>query len=475
MTTVIESDCSDFSSDEFDDAYVFEDVADGNFTKRLNSMRVGGLGPNSQVTLGSLNLSSKGMRSGENQIQLHLDSSGDRKGKRSKDRSDRATVEQVLDPRTRLILFRLVQRGFFDRIEGCVSTGKEANVYHAVDGEGGSLAVKIYKTSILTFKDRDRYVTGEFRYRNGYSRHNPRKMVATWAEKEMRNLQRMHQAGLPVPKSRLLKSHVLVMDFVGSNGWPAPLLKHAVFDRELANKLYLDMVKYVKILYNQCKLVHADLSEYNILFHDNALVIIDVSQSVEHDHPHSLQFLRSDITNVTRFFNEKGAAVLPPRRLFELIVDPNCQSDEEMQKMLDNERVEILTDSEYLFLNVFIPHKLDSIVNFERDDEMEKKGTELNNPFQKIIAKTVIVNEDEEHSESGEDEEEVEEEDSDSEDSGEKVPFTQRHQKYVRVKGETTEDKKNRKKAVQEEKKEKRAVKIPKHVKKRKQKLRVHR
>jgi serine/threonine-protein kinase RIO1 len=48
----------------------------------------------------------------------------------------------------------------------------------------------VYKTSILTFKDRDRYVTGEFRYRKGYCRHNPRKMVATWAEKEMRNLLR---------------------------------------------------------------------------------------------------------------------------------------------------------------------------------------------------------------------------------------------------------------------------------------------
>lgn len=119
--------------------------------------------PNSQVTKGSLNLSNKCFRSGENQIQLHLDSNGDKKGRRHKDRADRATVEQVLDPRTRLILFRLVQRGFFEYVEGCVSTGKEANVYHALDAHGESLAVKIYKTSILTFKDRDRYVTGEFR------------------------------------------------------------------------------------------------------------------------------------------------------------------------------------------------------------------------------------------------------------------------------------------------------------------------
>jgi len=48
--------------------------------------------------------------------------------------------------------------------------------------------LKVYKTSILIFKDRDKYVSGEFRFRHGYCKHNPRKMVKTWAEKEMRNL-----------------------------------------------------------------------------------------------------------------------------------------------------------------------------------------------------------------------------------------------------------------------------------------------
>lgn len=48
------------------------------------------------------------------------------------------------------------------------STGKEANVYHASTSEGEDRAVKIYKTSILVFKDRDKYVTGEYRFRHGY-------------------------------------------------------------------------------------------------------------------------------------------------------------------------------------------------------------------------------------------------------------------------------------------------------------------
>lgn len=65
-----------------------------------------------------------------------------------------------------LVLRRLLQRDTFDEIEGCVSTGKEANVYHALTGDGKSLAVKVYKTSILIFRDRDRYVSGEFRLLN---------------------------------------------------------------------------------------------------------------------------------------------------------------------------------------------------------------------------------------------------------------------------------------------------------------------
>lgn len=104
------------------------------------------------------------MRSGEALIQRHMDSAAkDRRPTKGRDRQDRATVEQVLDPRTRMILFRMIQKGVFETLEGCISTGKEANVYHAVTKDGESLAVKIYKTSILTFKDRDRYVTGEFR------------------------------------------------------------------------------------------------------------------------------------------------------------------------------------------------------------------------------------------------------------------------------------------------------------------------
>lgn len=54
------------------------------------------------------------------------------------------------------ILFKLLNSGYLSDMHGCISTGKEANVYHATTADGTDLAVKIYKTSILVFKDRDR-------------------------------------------------------------------------------------------------------------------------------------------------------------------------------------------------------------------------------------------------------------------------------------------------------------------------------
>ncbi|CAH2237108.1 jg24447 [Pararge aegeria aegeria] len=226
---------------------------------------------------------------------------------RIKDKHDRATAEQVMDPRTKMILFKLLNRGIINEINGCISTGKEANVYHATSKDGRDYAIKIFKTSILVFKDRDKYVSGEYRFRNGYCRSNPRKMVKTWAEKEMRNLVRLHNAQLNVPEPIILRSHVLVMTFMGENGWPSPKLKDVEISQSTARSLYRDCIIMMWKMFNICKLVHADLSEFNLLYHEGNVVVIDVSQSVEHDHPHAFEFLRKDSTNVSDFFRKKEA------------------------------------------------------------------------------------------------------------------------------------------------------------------------
>lgn len=108
----------------------------------------------------------------------------------------------------------------------------------------------------------------------------------------MRNLSRMDRAGIPCPKPRLLRSHVLVMDFIGKDGWPAPKLKDVPLSESKARELYRDLIINVRRMFHECKLVHADLSEYNLLYHEGRIVFIDVSQSVEHEHPNALVFLR---------------------------------------------------------------------------------------------------------------------------------------------------------------------------------------
>ncbi|KDD73464.1 RIO1 family protein [Helicosporidium sp. ATCC 50920] len=278
-----------------------------------------------------------------------------------------------------MVLFKMLNRGVFDAIHGCVSTGKEANVYHATvrakekkraDGkakeagnvEGGQsetveveragaqiqpsslppsstpasaadpaactpsdeprdVAIKVYKTSILVFKDRGRYVLGDARF-SKYSKSNPRKMVKMWAEKEMRNLSRLVSAGIPAPRPLQLRLHILAMEFVGTAGVAAPRLKDASLSPARMRAAYLELLLIMRRMFQVCRLVHADLSEYNILFHKDQLWIIDVSQSVDLDHPRALDFLKEDALHVNDFFRRGGVATLSVKEAFEFVIDP---------------------------------------------------------------------------------------------------------------------------------------------------------
>ena len=83
-------------------------------------------------------------------------------------------------------------------------------------------------------------------------------------------------------------------------------------------------------MYQKCKLIHADLSEYNMLWHENKVWFIDVSQSVEPFHPHALEFLYRDCTNVVEFFTKCGVAdVLQAHELFNKVTRLEITPDPE--------------------------------------------------------------------------------------------------------------------------------------------------
>ncbi|XP_032717416.1 serine/threonine-protein kinase RIO1 [Lontra canadensis] len=413
---------------------------------------------------------------------------------RIKDKADRATVEQVLDPRTRMILFKMLTRGIISEINGCISTGKEANVYHASTANGESRAIKIYKTSILVFKDRDKYVSGEFRFRHGYCKGNPRKMVKTWAEKEMRNLIRLNTAQIPCPEPIMLRSHVLVMGFIGKDDMPAPLLKNVQLSESKARELYLQLIQYMRRMYQDARLVHADLSEFNMLYHSGGVYIIDVSQSVEHDHPHALEFLRKDCANVNDFFLKHSVAVMTVRELFEFVTDPSItheNMDAYLSKAMEiasqrtkEERSSQEHVDEEVFKRAYIPRTLNEVKNYERDMDIMMKLKEedmaMNAQQDNILYQTVTgLKKDLSGVQKVPallDNQAKGEACSSSEDAGssECSDTEAEEQQDQACPGKPTADtevgKKERKKMVKEAQREKRKNKIPKHVKKRKEK-----
>lgn len=407
----------------------------------------------------------------------------DNERQRVRDKSERATVEQVLDPRTRMILFKFLNKGTITQINGCISTGKEANVYHAVGSDGQDYAVKVYKTSILTFRDRDRYVSGDYRFRHGYGKHNPRKMVRAWAEKEMSNLFRMYNCDLPVPRPVVLRSHVLIMEFLGTNSMPSPRLKDAETSDSKARELYYDLIVQMWIMYRNCRLVHADLSEYNLLYHQGRPFIIDVSQSVTPDHPRSLDFLRKDCTNITEYFRKKGVPTMTVQELFNFLVDqsitPQNRDDylEKMKTLASSRPVGLMSNQEKVdeevFKNVYIPKTLDQVIDFERDFEELKLGekTEKDISYRRILGLKKDLTGPEISSDLLPDVA-----DSDGETTDEDVKLIQELKEkgdritIGRVRGESPSSKKERKKAVKDAQAEKRKTKVKKHIKKRAEK-----
>lgn len=137
-------------------------------------------------------------------------------------------------------------------------------------------------------------------------------------------MKRLYSSGMNTPEPIDLKSHVLVMEFLSKNddaGSPSPKLRDYQFeDFEEITKFYHQMIHDIRFMFQKCRLVHADLSEYNSIVHQGQLYIFDVSQSVEPEHPMSLDFLRMDIKNVNDFFMKKGIDIIPERLILNLLL-----------------------------------------------------------------------------------------------------------------------------------------------------------
>jgi RIO kinase 1 len=215
--------------------------------------------------------------------------------------SDRRTFGEVFDRQTLLRLGKLISDKIINQMDFPLSTGKEANLFRGTTPENTFVAIKIYRTSTMTFKHIASYIQGDPRFKSELT--NRRDIIKEWAKKEFKNLDLLQQANVRAPAPLRRLHNILVMEYIGDEHQAAPLLK----DTPLKNpqKIFEEIMTFVSRMY-ATGIVHADLSEYNILIFRQKPYIIDVGQAVLLDHPSSSEFLKRDIHNIVHYFKKYG-------------------------------------------------------------------------------------------------------------------------------------------------------------------------
>lgn len=217
------------------------------------------------------------------------------------DSEARKNFENVLNKETLLSLYKLADKSYFETLNGVVKSGKESNIFIAETEGGEKLAVKIYMVEASNFRRMRKYLMGDPRFRG--IKKDKRSIIFNWCKKEFKNLKKARRAGIDSPEPLAFHKNVLLMDFLGEGMNPAPRLE----DVELKNpdKGFEEIIKSAKKLYKEEKLVHGDLSPYNILVWKSRPWIIDLSQAVLKSHPSAEEFLERDVSNLVNHFCKK--------------------------------------------------------------------------------------------------------------------------------------------------------------------------
>lgn len=191
-------------------------------------------------------------------------------------------------------------------------------------------------------------------------------------------------------------------------------------------------------MYHECKLIHADLSEYNILYHQDELWIIDVSQSVEHDHPAASEFLRKDIRNVITFFEGFGVSCLGLRKAYEFVttealVGNGSKGEDEVLREWIEVEMEMARkgenrdgETDEVFFSKFIPRNLGDVLDPEKEiaksaamEEKKKEEVPARSPMR--VRFTGVPQGKNESDDEDDDEEEEEESEDDNDEQKERV------------------------------------------------------
>jgi RIO kinase 2 len=178
-----------------------------------------------------------------------------------------------------------------------LGVGKESDVYEALAPDETQVALKFHRIGRTSFKKtkQKRNYTVKYTYTPDWHRQSQ-----ISAKKEYYALKLLHPQGVCVPKPIMQNRHVLVMSMIEG----AELFHNPELDDPQAT--YKEILLNVKTAYQKVKIIHGDLSSYNIIVQPNQhVLIIDWPQYVSVNHPNAKELLERDLRNVLTFFQRK--------------------------------------------------------------------------------------------------------------------------------------------------------------------------
>lgn len=212
--------------------------------------------------------------------------------------------------RTHDPLAPLLEEGVISCVQARLASGKEADVW-IVEHEGNLVAAKVYKDrETRSFRNRADYRDGRKsddtrvqRAMDRGTRFGRRAAEEDWKQREHLALEKLHAAGLRVPRPLLFCYGVLLTELVvDAAGDPAPRLVDTAVPHGNAAAWYADLRgQVVRMLTSD--VIHGDLSPYNVLVARDGPTLIDFPQVIGAAHNRQAErFFRRDLESIRAFF-----------------------------------------------------------------------------------------------------------------------------------------------------------------------------
>ncbi len=177
-----------------------------------------------------------------------------------------------------------------------LGVGKESDVYDALTPRGRKVAVKFHRLGRMSFRQ-TRRVRGYIAQRHHISWLYQSRLAA---EKEFEALKLLYPRDVAVPEPIIQNRHVVVMGMIEGS------LLAAFKEVPDPEKTLQEILTNIRRAYADAGVIHADLSEFNIILQPNwHILIIDWPQYIRKDHPNAEELLERDIRNILHFFRRK--------------------------------------------------------------------------------------------------------------------------------------------------------------------------